>query len=89
VTFPNFGHWKVRLALARGRMPATPALPDTWYATANIHLCTVADFEDLCRARGWRIRERTLMNHPRRGNGGLLSLMPNLLSEVALYRLEK
>jgi methionine biosynthesis protein MetW len=45
VTFPNFGHWKVRLALARGRMPTTPALPEAWYSTANIHLCTVADFE--------------------------------------------
>lgn len=89
VTFPNFGHWKVRLALARGRMPATPALPDTWYGTANIHLCTVADFEDLCAARGWRIRRRSLMNHRRMGSGGALGLLPNLLAEVALYVLEK
>lgn len=88
VTFPNFGHWKVRLALARGRMPATPALPDTWYGTANIHLCTVADFEDLCASRGWRIRQRSLMDHSRRDEG-VLKLMPNLLSEVALYMLEK
>lgn len=87
VTFPNFGHWTVRLALARGRMPATPALPDTWYGTSNIHLCTVADFEDLCRERGWNIRRRSLMDHSRRDEGAL-RLMPNLLAEVALYSLE-
>lgn len=89
VTFPNFGHWKVRLALARGRMPTTPALPDTWYTTANIHLCTVADFEDLCRSRAWHIRRRALMNHRRADSGGALGLMPNLLAEVALYMLER
>jgi methionine biosynthesis protein MetW len=88
VTFPNFGHWTVRLALARGRMPATPALPDTWYGTSNIHLCTVADFEDLCRERGWKIRSRSLMNHRRTGSGGALGLLPNLFAEVALYLLE-
>jgi methionine biosynthesis protein MetW len=89
VTFPNFGHWKVRLALARGRMPTTPALPEEWYSTANIHLCTVADFEDLCAERHWRVRRRSLMNHRRTGSGGALALMPNLLAEVALYMLEK
>ncbi|HUR39677.1 MAG TPA: methionine biosynthesis protein MetW [Verrucomicrobiae bacterium] len=88
VTFPNFGHWKVRLALARGRMPATPALPEEWYSTANIHLCTVADFEDLCAQRHWRVRRRALMNHRRADSGGALGLMPNLLAEVALYMLE-
>jgi methionine biosynthesis protein MetW len=89
VTFPNFGHWRVRLALARGRMPTTKALPEQWYSTANIHLCTVADFEDLCGKRGWNIRRRNLMNHRRTGSGGALALMPNLLAEVALYMLEK
>ena len=87
VTFPNFGHWRVRLALALGRMPATPALPDTWYATGNIHLCTVADFEDLCAQRHWQVRRRSLMDHSRR-DGAVLRLMPNLLAEVALYMLE-
>jgi len=88
VTFPNFGHWRVRLALARGRMPTTPALPEEWYSTANIHLCTVADFEDLCRERHWHVRRRSLMDHSRRDDA-VLRLMPNLLSEVALYQLHK
>ena len=53
VSFPNFGHWRVRLSLAqRGRMPVTLTLPVPWYATANIHFCTIADFRDLCAERG-------------------------------------
>ncbi len=88
VTFPNFGHWQVRAALLRGRMPATPALPDTWYGTANIHLCTVADFEDLCRDRGWQIRRRSLLDHSRR-DGWEIHVMPNLLAEIAVYMLER
>ncbi len=49
VSLPNFGHWRVRWALlARGRMPETAALPDPWWATANIHLCTLRDFIGLC-----------------------------------------
>lgn len=49
VSVPNFGHWRVRWALlARGRMPETRALPDPWWATANIHLCTLHDFIALC-----------------------------------------
>jgi methionine biosynthesis protein MetW len=56
VSVPNFGHWRMRLALVtRGRMPETRALPDPWYATANIHLCTLKDFTDLCRDLGLRI----------------------------------
>lgn len=48
VSFPNFGHWRVRWSLLhRGRMPETRALPDPWWATANIHLCTLRDFMDL------------------------------------------
>jgi methionine biosynthesis protein MetW len=51
VSFPNFGHWRVRWALlAGGRMPMTGALPTPWYATQNIHLCTLGDFVDLCDA---------------------------------------
>jgi len=49
VSLPNFGHWRVRLDLLfSGRMPLTPALPDPWWATGNIHLCTLRDFTALC-----------------------------------------
>ena len=56
VSVPNFGHWKVRWALlSRGRMPETGALPEPWYSTPNIHLCTLKDFVGLCDALDLRI----------------------------------
>lgn len=49
VSVLNFGHWRVRLdLLAHGRMPVTGALPEPWWSTPNIHLCTVRDFIGLC-----------------------------------------
>ncbi len=49
LSLPNFGFWKVRLGLLTGgRMPRTDALPDHWYETPNIHLCTIRDFLALC-----------------------------------------
>ena len=50
VSFPNFGHWRVRADLALfGRMPVTENLPETWYDTPNIHFCTIRDFLALCK----------------------------------------
>ncbi len=58
VSFPNFGHWRVRWELGvRGRMPVTDNLPHSWYDTPNIHFCTMRDFVQLCRASGARIEE--------------------------------
>ncbi len=56
VSFPNFGHWRVRMnLLIRGRMPETQALPEPWWSTPNIHLCTLADFNGLCAELGLRV----------------------------------
>lgn len=53
VSFPNFGHWKIRLKLLfGGRMPQTDNLPGTWYDTPNIHFCTIKDFRELCGTIG-------------------------------------
>ncbi|HEU0197754.1 MAG TPA: homoserine O-acetyltransferase [Nevskiaceae bacterium] len=88
VTFPNFGHWRARLALSSGRMPVTPALPHRWYDSPNIHLCTVHDFEELCREHGWRVVRRASLNELRHEE--LLSgAFPNLLCEIGLYQLER
>ena len=49
VSFPNFGHWKIRFQLLiSGRMPVTESLPYTWYDTPNIHFFTIKDFLNLC-----------------------------------------
>lgn len=56
VSLPNFGHWRVRWAVvARGRMPETKALPEPWWSTPNIHLCTLRDFTTLCEDLDLRI----------------------------------
>lgn len=66
VSFPNFGHWRVRLSLlTRGRMPMTAALPVPWYATPNIHLCSVADFRALARERGLAVEAATFLRDGR------------------------
>jgi methionine biosynthesis protein MetW len=56
VSFPNFAHWRIRLALLwGGRMPVTRLLPVAWYETPNIHHVTVSDFRDLVRAKGIKV----------------------------------
>ncbi len=86
VTFPNFGHWRARAQLALGgRMPVSTALPNQWYNTPNIHLCTLRDFEALCVRLGIRILQRSVVDHAHRYRlGG--KLLPNLLGEIAIYR---
>lgn len=84
VTFPNFGYWKNRLQVARGRMPVSDNLPFQWYDTPNIHLCTITDFEDFCAVHGVRILERTVIT-----NGSTVSILPNLLGALAVYRFQR
>jgi methionine biosynthesis protein MetW len=63
VSFPNFGHWKIRLKLlAGGRMPRTENLPDTWYDTPNIHFCTIKDFRDLCDRIGVKVERAVALD---------------------------
>ena len=50
VSFPNFGHWRIRIQLLlTGKMPVTKGLPYAWYETPNIHFFTIKDFQDLCK----------------------------------------
>lgn len=68
VSFPNFGHWKIRLQiLFSGRMPVTWNLPESWYETPNIHFCTIRDFRALCSLIGARIEKSVALSpygHP-------------------------
>lgn len=87
VTFPNFGHWKARARLfLKGTMPVSRALPNEWYNTENIHLCTLRDFERLCERQGISVLQRTAVDTTHRTNWQM-HLLPNLLGEIALYRL--
>ncbi len=63
VSFPNFGHWRIRLQLLfGGRMPKTDNLPDTWYDTPNIHFCTIKDFRELVELIGARMGKAVALN---------------------------
>ncbi|KPK19864.1 MAG: methionine biosynthesis protein MetW [Betaproteobacteria bacterium SG8_41] len=84
VTFPNFGYWKNRFQVALGKMPVSDNLPFQWYDTPNIHLCTITDFEDFCRAQEMRILERKVIT-----NGSAVSFLPNLRGALAVYRFQR
>lgn len=87
VSFPNFGHWRVRLALlSRGRMPETRALPEPWWSTPNIHLCTVRDFLTLCDDLGLAIEASAALteNQPARPMNPY-GVSENWRAEAALF----
>ncbi len=88
VTFPNFGHWRCRAQLWGGKMPMSQALPNPWYATPNIHLCTIYDFEQLCREREIAILRRSALDTEHKP-GPLMRLFPNLFAEIALYHFQR
>jgi methionine biosynthesis protein MetW len=63
VSFPNFGHWRVRTQLLlKGRMPTTGNLPHSWYDTPNIHLCTIREFVALCDETGTRMEKAVALD---------------------------
>ena len=91
VSFPNFGHWRVRVSLAaRGRMPVTKALGHEWHDTPNIHLCTIADFLALANEVGARI-EKAWALHDGKGTKPMrpTAWRPNLFAQGAIFLLAK
>jgi len=84
VTFPNFGYWRARWQVFRGRMPVSENLPYQWYNTPNVHLCTIDDFEAFCAEHAVRIRERVVITAE-----SVVKLFPNLFGSIAVYRFEK
>jgi methionine biosynthesis protein MetW len=90
VTFPNFGHWRVRWALLwSGRMPTTPALPARWYDTPNIHLCTIWDFMLLCRELDIAIERGIAVDAGGRTRRIASLRLANLLGELGLFLLRR
>jgi len=85
VTFPNMGHWRCRIQFLLGKMPVTKQLPDSWYKTPNIHICTINDFESLCDSLSINITERAILDAQHRPFK-IMGLMPNLFGEIAIYR---
>ena len=77
VTIPNFGFWKVRISLLfKGTMPVTNNLPNEWYNTPNLHMCTIKDFVNYCKKRNIKINISNLN-------------IQNLFSELGIFIIEK
>ena len=84
VTFPNFGYWLNRLQIAGGgHMPVSKELPYQWFDTPNVHLCTINDFDQFCKIYKITVIERKVIT-----DGKEMSFMPNLLGNLAMYRLK-
>jgi methionine biosynthesis protein MetW len=82
VTFPNFGYWRNRTQILFGQMPVSKSLPYQWYDTPNVHLCTIHDFDAFCRDHKITVIERKVIT-----DGQDIKVMPNLLGNLAMYRL--
>ncbi len=89
VSFPNMGYWRNRAdLLLRGSMPVNRYLPETWYQTENIHLCTISDFVTLCRKKHYDIKAYNTERGTGRGKF-FRAVFPNLTNPVAIYLLKK
>ena len=91
VTIPNFGYWKVRLhLLLKGTMPLTETLPDQWYNTPNLHMCTIKDFVHFVRSKNIKIFKSLALNEK---NTSLISNnnlgIKNLFSDLGIFLIEK
>ena len=91
VTVPNFGHWKVRLdLLTQGTMPVTKTLPNDWYNTPNIHMCTIKDFVKFSKIINFKIYKSlalTKRNVSSINNSNLF--FKNLFAELGIFLIGK
>jgi methionine biosynthesis protein MetW len=89
VSFPNFGHWRIRVQLLfTGRMPITENLPEPWYVSPDGHLCSIKDFADLCEIIGARVERAVAFNSSGQKLGTWIPLtVHNLLGEKAVFLL--
>jgi methionine biosynthesis protein MetW len=91
VTIPNFGYWKVRLhLLLKGTMPVTETLPDQWYDTPNLHMCTIKDFVYFVKSRNIKIFKSLALNQTNTSiiNNNNLGIK-NLFSDLGIFLIEK
>ena len=91
VTIPNFGHWKVRLnLLIKGTMPITNSLPNNWYNTPNIHMCTIKDFVKFSKIIKFKIfKSLALINKDVSSINNSNLFFKNLFGELGIFLIEK
>ena len=91
VTIPNFGHWKVRVDLLfKGTMPVTENLPNEWYNTPNLHMCTIKDFVTFCNQRELKLTKSISLSGKKVSYIKKSNLnYKNLTSELGIFEIEK
>ena len=90
VSFPNFGHWKIRAQLLiNGKMPITTNLPYTWYNTPNIHFFTLKDFQEMCKTSNIIIEKSIGLTSSGKQFNIESSSMANLITHEAIFLLSK
>ena len=91
VTIPNFGYWKIRLhLLTKGTMPITKTLPNEWYNTPNLHMCTIKDFVSFVKSKNFKIFKSLALNEK---NVSLINNtnleIKNLFADLGIFLIEK
>ena len=91
VTLPNFGYWKVRLhLLTKGTMPITKNLPDEWYNTPNLHMCTIKDFYNFCYTRNIKLDKSLALHNEKTSVINETNLnIKNLSAELGIFLIER
>jgi len=91
VSFPNFGHYKVRLQLLlNGRAPVTKELPYEWYNTPNIRVLSFSDFQHFSNQMGFKILNKAAINTKNNNrDGNMVAFMPNLFATYGIVLLGK
>ena len=91
VTIPNFGYWKVRIhLLLKGTMPVTDALPNEWYSTPNIHMCSIKDFYNFCFRKKIYMTKSIALNKEQTSSINKRNInLKNLNSELGIFLIKK
>ena len=90
VSIPNFGYWKVRLHLLfKGTMPITKNLPNEWYNTPNLHMCTIKDFVNFCKKKNIKIDKSMCLTNEKISeiNNKNMSYK-NIFSQLGIFLIE-
>tara|TARA_B100001758_G_C18269788_1_gene535732 strand:- start:57 stop:653 length:597 start_codon:yes stop_codon:yes gene_type:complete len=91
ITIPNFGFWKVRFdLLIKGTMPVTKNLPDEWYNTPNLHMCTIKDFFNFCSKKKIKLFKSLALHNEKTDKISRFNLnYKNLVCELGIFLIEK
>tara|TARA_B000000475_G_C15965723_1_gene434928 strand:- start:132 stop:731 length:600 start_codon:yes stop_codon:yes gene_type:complete len=91
VTIPNFGYWKIRLhLLIKGTMPITRTLPDEWFNTPNLHMCTIKDFYNFCNKRNISLYKSIALQNQVSSNINKSNIsFKNLSAVLGIFLIEK